>query len=49
VLRFAAGKKKLDKSILTASSVIYFDVENLDEIYKKLKKQGVEFITEPKQ
>ncbi len=49
VLRFAAGKKKLDKSIPTASSIINFEVENLDEIYKKLKEQGVEFITEPKQ
>ncbi|MEA2089246.1 MAG: VOC family protein [Thermoproteota archaeon] len=49
VLRFAAGKMKQEKEAPTATSVIYFEVENLDEVYKKLKEQGVRFITEPKE
>jgi predicted enzyme related to lactoylglutathione lyase len=49
VLRYAAGKMKLDKEAPTATSVIYFEVENLDETYKNLKEQGVRFITEPKE
>jgi uncharacterized glyoxalase superfamily protein PhnB len=32
----------------TAIFIIYFEVENLDEIYQKLKDQGVQFITKPK-
>lgn len=49
VLRFAAGKMKLDKEAPTATSVIYFEVENLDEVYRKLREQGVKFVTEPKE
>jgi predicted enzyme related to lactoylglutathione lyase len=49
VLRYAAGKVKLDKETPTATSVIYFQLENLDETHRKLKEQGVKFITEPKE
>ncbi len=49
VLRFSAGKMKLDKEAPTATSVIYLAVENLDAVYKKLKKRGVRFVTEPKE
>jgi len=47
-LRYANSKMKLDKEAPTAISIIYFEVENLDEVYQKLKDQGVQFITEPK-
>ncbi len=49
VLRFAAGKMKLDKEAPTATSVLYLEVENLDEVYKELKEQGVKFIMGPKE
>lgn len=49
VLRFAAGKMKLDKGAPTATSVLYFEVEDLDEFYIELKEQGVKFIMEPKE
>jgi len=49
VLRYAAGKMKMDREAPTATSVLYFEVENLDEVYKKLKEQGVKFIAEPKE
>jgi len=49
VLRYAAGKIKQDKDAPTATSVIYFEVENLDETYEKLREQGVRFITKPKE
>ena len=49
VLRFAAGKMKPDKEAPTATSVIYLGVKNLNEAYRKLKEQGVKFITEPKE
>jgi len=39
---------KLDKEAPTALSIIYFEVENLDEMYEKLKDHGVQFISEPK-
>jgi len=48
-LRFAAGKTKQNKEVHTATSVVYLEVENLDEVYRKLKEQGVKFITEPKE
>lgn len=44
-----SGKMKLDKEAPTATSVIYLAVENLDAVYKKLKKRGVRFVTEPKE
>lgn len=47
VLRYAAGNVKQDKNVPTVTSVIYFEVENLDESYSKLKAQGVKFVTEP--
>jgi len=46
VLKFAAGKLKQDAP--TATSVIYLNVENLDEVYARLKEKGVKFLTEPK-
>jgi predicted enzyme related to lactoylglutathione lyase len=49
VLRYAAGKMKLDKETAAATSVIYFEVENLDETHKNLEEQGVRFITKPKE
>jgi predicted enzyme related to lactoylglutathione lyase len=48
VLRYAAGKMKQNKDTSTASSVIYLGVDNLDEYYKKLSKQGIKFVTAPK-
>jgi len=47
-LRYATSKMKLDKEAPTAISIIYFEVENLDEVYQKLKDRSVQFITEPK-
>ncbi len=49
VLRYAAGKMKQDRETPTATSVLYFEVENLDETYGLLKEKGVEFLTEPKE
>ncbi len=49
VLRYAAGKMKHDREAPTATSVLYFEVENLDETYGILKEKGVEFLTEPKE
>lgn len=49
VLRFVTGKEKADKDVPSATSVIYFEVENLEESYSKLKNEGVEFITEPRE
>jgi len=49
VLRFSAGKTKLNKEAPTATSVIYLEVENLDSVYGKLRKRGVRFLTEPKE
>jgi len=48
-LRFVTGKEKADKDVPSATSVIYFEVENLEESYSKLKNEGVEFITEPRE
>ena len=47
-LRYATSKMKLDKEAPTAISITYFEVENLDEMYQKLKDRGVQFITKPK-
>lgn len=44
-LRFTSAKLKQDAP--TAISVLYFDVENLDAAYGKLKERGVKFITKP--
>ncbi len=49
VLRFAAGKMKLDKKAPTATSILNFEVGNLDETYGILRERGVKFITEPKE
>ena len=49
VLRYAAGKMKQNREAPTATSVIYLGVENLNETHKKLKGQGVKFVTEPKE
>lgn len=49
VLRYATGLMKPDKAAPTATSVIYFEVEKLDEIYSKLNEQDVTFVTEPKE
>jgi predicted enzyme related to lactoylglutathione lyase len=46
VLKFAAGKLRQDAS--KATSVIYLNVENLDEVYARLKEKGVNFLIEPK-
>jgi len=48
VLRYAAGKEETSKDNPSATSVIYLGVENLDESYRRLKDQGVRFITEPR-
>jgi len=40
---------KLDKEAPTATSVLYLEVEDLDEVYRELKEQGVKFIMEPKE
>lgn len=40
---------KTGKGAPSAASIIYFEVENLDETYRRLKEQGVKFITEPKE
>lgn len=49
MLRFAAGRTKQDKEAPTATSVIYLEVENLDETHRKLKEQGVKFLTGPRE
>lgn len=49
VLRYTTGLMKPVKETPTATSVIYFEIENLDEFYNKLKEQGVTFVTEPKE
>ena len=49
VLRYAAGKMKMDREAPSATSVLYFEVENLEEVYRKLKEQGVKFIAEPRE
>ena len=49
VLRFATGKMKLDKDKPSATSVLYFEVENIDDVYRRLKERGVKFITDPKE
>jgi len=38
---------KQDKEAPSASSGIYFEVENLDATYRKLRELGVNFVTEP--
>jgi predicted enzyme related to lactoylglutathione lyase len=47
VLRYAVSKMKPNKEAPTAMSVLYFEVENLDESYRKLRDQGVQFVAEP--
>jgi predicted enzyme related to lactoylglutathione lyase len=47
-LRYVDSKMKLDKEAPTSISIIYFGVENLDEMHQTLKDRGVQFITEPK-
>ena len=47
VLRYVAGMMKQGREAPTATSVLYFEVENLSEVYEKLKEEGVKFITEP--
>ena len=49
VLRYAAGKMRMDREVPNATSVLYFEVENLDDVYRKLKEQGVKFIAEPRE
>lgn len=49
VLRFSAGKMRLDKDVPTATSVIYLAVDDLDAIYRELKDKGVEFLAGPKE
>jgi len=49
VLRYAAGKMKINREAPSATSVLYFEVENLDEVYKNLNEQGVRFIAEPRE
>lgn len=49
ILRYAARKMKQGEDEPSATSVIYLEVDNLDEFYSKLKSQGVKFIAEPKE
>lgn len=48
VLRYVAGSLRQGGEKPTSTAVLYFGVENLDEIYRKLMMQGVKFIAEPK-
>ncbi|MGB9693652.1 MAG: VOC family protein, partial [Fervidobacterium sp.] len=48
VLRYVAGLTKEGKGKPTSTTILYFGAENLDEVYTKLKAQGVKFISEPK-
>lgn len=47
VLRYVAGKKKRKADVPSATSVVYFEVENLEEVYSRLRDQGVKLITKP--
>jgi catechol 2,3-dioxygenase-like lactoylglutathione lyase family enzyme len=38
---------KVDQLLIGEGVWIYFEVENLDEKFKKLKNKGVDFLTEP--
>jgi len=49
VLRYASSSMKQDKEAPVATYGIYFEVENLNKTYKKLKEQGVKFVTKPKE
>lgn len=49
VLRYSAGKMKMDKEAPSATSVLYLEVEDLDGAYRTLKERGVKFITEPRE
>jgi len=49
VLRYVAHGRKEDKPKPTATSVLYLEVDNLNQTYKKLKEEGVKFITEPQE
>ncbi len=49
VLRFAESKMAYNKEAPTATSVIYFEANNLEDEYRELKEKGVNFITEPKE
>ncbi|MGB9778871.1 MAG: VOC family protein [Candidatus Bathyarchaeales archaeon] len=48
VLRYVSVSTQRDVGRPTAMAALHFEVENLDEIYAKLKEQGVKFIAEPK-
>ncbi len=48
VLRYVAGRTKQDKEKPTATSVLYLEVEDLNEIYETLKEKGTKFVAEPR-
>lgn len=48
VFRYAMDKKKLGKVESGVSSVVYFQCDDLDSVYKRLIEGGVRFIAEPK-